>query len=75
MGAKLGAIRCGLLWTAVDSDGIERPSLQPVGTAWTAVDGAWRSTDQKVGGSSPSGCAVETLAPQGVRAKVGSLTF
>jgi hypothetical protein len=32
MGAKLGAIVCGFLWTAVDSDGIESPSFRPVRT-------------------------------------------
>ena len=36
LGAKLGAIRCGLLWTCVDACGIESLSFRPV---WTAVDG------------------------------------
>ena len=35
LGAKLGAILCGLLRTAVDSCGIETPPFRPV---WTAVD-------------------------------------
>jgi hypothetical protein len=43
------------------------PSWEPTavdgsGRLWTPVDTAWRSTDQKVGGSSPSGRATETLA-------------
>ncbi len=35
MGAKLGAIRCGPVWTAVDTCGIESLSFRAV---WTAVD-------------------------------------
>ena len=35
------------------------------GRLWTAVDTAWRSTDQEVGGSSPSGCTNETSANTG----------
>ena len=35
MGAKLGAIRCGFLWTPVDGGGLESPSFRPV---WTPVD-------------------------------------
>jgi hypothetical protein len=35
LGAKLGAIRCGLVWTAVDVCGIESLSFRHV---WTAVD-------------------------------------
>ena len=35
LGAKLGAIRCGLLWTAMDACGIETLSFRRV---WTAVD-------------------------------------
>lgn len=31
------------------------------GLLWTPVDTAWRSTDKKVGVSSPSGRATETL--------------
>ena len=34
-GAKLGAILCGLLWTCVDSCGLEGLSFRAV---WTAVD-------------------------------------
>jgi len=33
---------------------------------WTPVDTAWRSTDQKVGGSSPSGRAGKPLCWQGI---------
>ena len=35
MGAKLGAIPCGRLWTGVDACGIETLSFR---TVWTAVD-------------------------------------
>jgi hypothetical protein len=35
MGAKLGAIRGGLLWTCVDAGGIESLSFRAV---WTVVD-------------------------------------
>ncbi len=35
LGAKLGAIRCGFVWTAVDACGIETLSFRHV---WTAVD-------------------------------------
>ena len=35
LGAKLGANRCGSVWTAVDARGIESPPFSPV---WTAVD-------------------------------------
>ena len=35
LGAKLGAILCGLLWTAMDACGIESLSIRSV---WTAVD-------------------------------------
>ena len=35
LGAKLGAILCGFLWTAVDAGGIESLSFRPV---WTSVD-------------------------------------
>jgi len=31
------------------------------GFPWTSVDAAWRSTDQEVGGSSPSGRATKGL--------------
>jgi hypothetical protein len=42
------------LWTPTDSE----PFRSGVcGLPWTPVDTAWRSTDQKVGGSSPSGRA------------------
>lgn len=39
LGAKLGAIRCGLVWTAVDTHGIEGLSFRGV---WTAVDAGGR---------------------------------
>jgi len=39
---------------AADADGMESLAFRAV---WTTVDGAWRSTDQKVRGSSPSGRA------------------
>ncbi len=39
LGAKLGAILCGLVWTAVDAGGIESLSFRAV---WTAVDGCGR---------------------------------
>ena len=35
LGAKLGAILCGLVWTAVDACGIESLCFRPV---WTVVD-------------------------------------
>ena len=49
---------CGRLWTPVES-GALRFGL--CGRLWTLVDTAWRSTDQKVGGSSPSGRAAVAL--------------
>jgi hypothetical protein len=53
----------GRLWTSVES----KASRSDVcGRLWTPVDTAWRSTDQKVGGSSPSGHATETLAAYGL---------
>jgi hypothetical protein len=39
LGAKLGAILCGRLWTGVDAGGIESPYFR---TVWTAVDGCGR---------------------------------
>ncbi len=72
VGAKLGAIRRGLVWTPVDACGIESLSFRAV---WTAVDTAWRSTDQKVGGLSPSGRAAETFARQGLSPDRASSTF
>jgi hypothetical protein len=39
LGAKLGAIRCGLLWTAVDASGI---GTLPFRAVWTAVDACGR---------------------------------
>ena len=49
----------GRVWTPAES----KPCRSgPCGLVWTPVDGAWRSTDQKVGDSSSSGRAAETLA-------------
>jgi hypothetical protein len=45
---------CGWLWTPVESEAFRSGTC---GRLWTAVDGAWRSTDQKVGSSSLSGRA------------------
>ena len=72
VGANLGAKRCGRVWTAMDAHGHESPPFQRL---WTGVDTVWRFTDQKVGGSSPSGRAAETLSPQEVRRDEGLLTF
>lgn len=54
VGAKLGAIRWELLWTPM---GKEACHSGPGGWLWSVLDTAWTSTDQKVGGSSPSGRA------------------
>ena len=59
VGAKLGAIPCGLVWTPVESKAF-RSGL--CGRLWTPVDVACRSTDQKVGDSSSPGRAEETPA-------------
>jgi len=48
---------CGRVWTAVESKAF-RSGL--CGRLWTLVDGAWRSTDQKVGDSSSPGRARST---------------
>jgi hypothetical protein len=40
----LGAIRCGRLWTPVESKACR---FGLCGRLWTPVDTAWRSTDQK----------------------------
>jgi hypothetical protein len=61
LGAKLGAIRCGRLWTPVESKAFLSGLY---GRLWTPVDPAWRSTDQEVGGSSPSGCTATLAAPK-----------
>jgi len=42
LGAKLGAILCGFLRTAMDVGGIESPLFRSV---WTAVDGLWTAVD------------------------------
>ena len=56
--------RCGRVWTPVESE-LLRSGL--CGRLWTSVDGACRSTDQKVGDSSSSGRATGgILAKQGV---------
>ena len=57
-GANRGANSPGLLWTAVDACG---QGGLPLRAVWTPVDTLWRSTDQEVGGSSPSGRATESL--------------
>ncbi len=41
----------GRLWTLVESKACR---FGLCGRLWTPLDTAWRSTDQKVGGSSPS---------------------
>jgi hypothetical protein len=46
----------GRVWTPMDWEGFE---FVLHGRLWTAMDTAWRSTDQKVGGSSPSGRALK----------------
>ena len=55
----------GRLRTLVDSEALRSNAA---GWLWTLVDGSWGSTDQKVGGSSPSGRAAETPAAAGVSA-------
>jgi len=51
----------GRVWTPVES----KARLSGLcGRLWTAVDTAWRSTDQKVGGSSPSGRPTGSLDQQ-----------
>ncbi len=62
---------CGRLWTPVESKA-SRSGL--CGRLWTPVDTAWRSTDQKVGGSSPSGRALIALALQGLSHDRGTST-
>jgi len=54
---------CGRLWTPVESKALR---FGLCGRLWTSVDGACRSTDQEVGGSSPFGRAPRPLALQGV---------
>ena len=44
---------CGRLWTPVDTKACR---FGLCGRLWTPMDTACRSTDQEVGGSSPSGC-------------------
>jgi len=53
----------GQTWIPVDSKARRSSAYGP---SWTPMDAAWRSTDQKVGGSSPSGRAAEVLSPQGL---------
>lgn len=65
-GAKLGAIPCGLVRTAMDA---RNRKLIVAG----CVDTAWRSTDQKVGGSSPSGRAAGTLLGRGFLSSAAEL--
>ena len=59
---------CGRLWTPMELKA-SRSGL--CGRLWTPVDGACRSTDQEVGGSSPSGCTNETLYGRGFCRWVG----
>jgi hypothetical protein len=54
----------GLVWTAMDTKALRSNGC---GRLWTPVDTPWRFTDQKVGGSSPSGRAAEAFAVQGLR--------
>ena len=49
---------CGRLWTSVE---VKAFRFGLCGRLWTPVDAVRRSTDQKVGGSSPSGRATEPL--------------
>ena len=53
---------CGRPWTPVELRA-SRSGL--CGRLWTLVDTAWRSTDQKVVGSSPAGRAGESLLRRG----------
>ncbi len=74
MGAKLGAIPCGRLWTRVDVYGIETLSFRAV---WTAVDGRGHRLEiygSEGWDSSPSGRASEVLAPQGLCIEEDSCT-
>ena len=52
---------CGRLWTPEESKA-SRSGLN--GRLWTPVDTACRSTDQEVGGSSPSGCTATLAKPK-----------
>ena len=53
----------GRLWTPMDT----KPSHDWLcGRLWTPVDAAWRSTDQEVGGSSPSGRAPKPSQERGL---------
>jgi hypothetical protein len=60
VGAKLGAIPCGLRRTGVDGCGLGSRSFKTLRTVLDVGGSPWRSTDQKVGGSSPSGRARQT---------------
>jgi hypothetical protein len=62
----------GRPWTPVDSKA-RRAGAH--GLAWTPLDTAWRSTDQEVGGSSPSGRAAETVVAQQIRLAADQWTF
>jgi hypothetical protein len=59
---------CGRLWTLMESRAFD---YGPCGRLWTPVDSAWRSTDQEVGGSGPSGRATETPGRAGVSSRAG----
>ena len=59
---------------------MEALSSRQNGRLWTSLDSAWRSTDQEVGGSSPSGRAVSSVsgmieAPFLARARAGILRW
>jgi hypothetical protein len=53
---------CGRLWALVELKAC-LPGL--CGQLWTPTDTPWTSTDQEVGGSSPSGLATDALAQRG----------
>jgi hypothetical protein len=71
LGAKLGAIRCGRLWTPVE---LKAFRFGLCGRLWTRVDTAWRSTDQKVGDSSSPGRADVSCVSVMASIWVGSLS-
>lgn len=60
--------RCGRPSTPVELKALRFGLCGPL---WTAMDAAWPSTDQEVGGSSPSGRATEVPASAGVSAGTG----
>ncbi len=74
LGAKLGAIRCGLLWTGVDSCGIESLSFRAV---WTSVDGCGHRLEiygsEGWGFESLRACHRNPLCHKGFRLLAGQL--